>query len=266
LKVDFRSLSEENVDDALTACTPEEMLRDSFFREGLDVRRRWLLHLIRTVGPCCKVAYLENAPVGMIQFNPLHRIPYFVTKRRDALYIHCIFVKKKFRERGIGFRLLQSLIEEVRKPNPCFEGKPCRVLVTTARQRQAFRQPSYFRLKGFSETVGTIDAGLVYSLSEKKSGEGAKTVGSGPLQVEEKDVTIFYDPCCQWCIYINETTKKLVNEIKPGTLVREFDIWRDSKEALKRGVTSRTTYVNGRPIHYKTTEQFREEVRRALLL
>jgi len=242
------------------------MMSDPWFREGLDVRREWLLHLYRTVGPCCKIAYVKNVPIGIIQFNPLHRIPYFLTKRRDALYIHCIFVKKVFREQGIGARLLQNLIDEVKKPNPYFEGQPCRVLVTTARQRQAFRQPSYFRFKGFLQTTGNIDAGLVHWLSEAKHVEGVDVSVSGPLQVEERGVSIFYDPSCQWCVYINETTKKRVNEIGLGTPIQEFDIWKDSEEALKRGVTSRTTYVHGRPIQFWDAEQFREDLRRALLL
>jgi len=266
LEVDFRNLSEDNLDDALTACTPEEMMSDSFFIEGLKVRREWLLHRYRTVGPCCKIAYVKNVPVGMIQFNPLHRIPYFVTERRDALYIHCIFVKKVSREQGIGVKLLQNLIDDVKKPSPCFEGEPCRVLVTTARQREAFRQPSYFRLRGFSETAGNIDAGLVYWLAEEKPRESVKVLSSGPLRVAESGVSIFYDPCCQWCVFMTETTKKFVSEVKPGTAVREFDIWKDSKEALRRGVTSRTTYINGMPIQFWEKEQFRADVRRALLM
>jgi len=241
------------------------MMSDPSFREGLNVRREWLRRVHRTVGSCCRIAYVKSVPVGMIQFNPLHRIPYFVTKRRDALYIHCIFVKKKFREQGIGFKLLQNLVDEMREPNPYFDGQPCRVFVTTARQRQAFRQPSYFRLKGFSETAGNIDAGLVYWLSEEKPRESLDVRNAGPIQVAERGVTIFFDPSCQWCIYINETTRKRVSEFKPHTPVQELDIWRDSDEALRRGVTSRTTYVNGRPIQFLEAEQFRENLRRALL-
>jgi len=266
LEVDFRDLSEDNVDDALSACSPEDKMSDPFFKRGMDVRREWMLQLYRTVGPCCKIAYVKDVPVGMIQFNPLHRIPYFVTERRDALYIHCIFVKKVFRAQRIGFRLLQNLIEEMKKPNPYFEEQPCRVLVTTARQRQAFRQPSFFRLKGFSQVEGNVDAGLVYWLSEEEPAERVDVSVSGPLKVEERGVTVFYDPCCQWCVFINETTKKRVNDIRAGTSIRELDIWKDSKEALRRGVTSRTTYVNGRPIQFWDSEQFQEDLRRALLL
>jgi len=267
LEVDFRNLSKvENVDEALLACTPETLLDDPFFRRGMDVRRQWLLRLFETVGSCCKIAYVGNVPVGMIQFSPMHNVPYFVTQRRDALNIHCIFVKKEFREKGIGYRLLQSLIDEMKKPNPYFDGKPCRVFVTTAQERQAFRQPSYFRLKGFSQVEGNIDAGLVYWLNAEKHAESLGVRDTGPIEVTEKGVKIFYDPCCQWCIYINEGIKKLVNETKPGTSIQEFDIWKDHGEALKRGVTSRTTYIHGKPIHFKDSEQFREDVKRALLL
>jgi GNAT superfamily N-acetyltransferase len=78
---------------------------------------------------------MENEPAGMIQYTPLHRVPYFPTKEKDALYTHCIFVKRNFRGKGIGSKLLHTLVNEIRRPNPLFEAKPCRVIVTTARER-----------------------------------------------------------------------------------------------------------------------------------
>lgn len=264
MRVDFRNLSEDNVDDAIVACSSTEMMADPSFRRGMSIRKEWLLQRYRTVGSCCKIAYVKDVPVGMIQFNPLHRIPYLVTNRTDALYVHCIFVKKVFRERGIGSKLLQGLIDDVSTPNPYFEGRICRALVTTARQRQAFRQPSYFKLKGFSQTKGNVDAGLVYWLSHKDS-ESIEVRSIGPVQVAERGVNIFFEPCCQWCSFINDSVRKRVNEIRPNTPIEEFDIWKNSEEALRRGVTSRTTYVNGIPVQFTDADQFREDLREALL-
>jgi len=264
MKVEIRNITEDNVGDALIVCTPEKMMPNQFYRQGLKVRKEWLLGLIHTVGSCCKIAYVNEKPVGMIQFNPLHRIPYFGTKRRDALYIYCIFVKHKFRNQGIGSKLLETLIDEMKKPNPLFENRPCRVLVTTARERYAFKQPSYFRLKGFSEVKSNFDAGLVNWLFEEKPSKSLGISSHGPIQMTEQGATIFYDPSCQYCIYFNETIRKLVTELKPSISVREFNLWDEPQEALKRGVTSRVTYINGLPILFREPEQFREAIRKAL--
>lgn len=264
MEVEMRNITEDNVDDALIVCTPEKMMPNPFYRQGLKVRREWLLGLTRTTGSCCKLAYKDGKPVGMIQFNPLHRIPYFAPQRRDALYIHCIFVKQEFRNQGIGSKLLETLIDEIKKPNPLFENQSCRVLVTTARERHAFKQPSYFRLRGFSEIRGNLDAGLVNWLFEEEPSESLGISSYGPIQMTEQGIAIFYDPCCQYCIYINENIRKLVTELKPSIGVRELNLWDEPREALKRSVTSRVTYINGAPILFREPEQFREAVRKAL--
>jgi len=265
MNLEIRNLTTNNVDDALDVCTPEKLVPgwNPFYSQGLKVRREWLLGLLDTVGSCCKIAYVDENPVGMIQFTPLHRIPYIAVQRKDALYIHCIFVKHKFRSQGIGSQLLEALIDEMKKPNPLFENKPCQVFVTTALERRGFKQPSYFRLKGFSRIAGDPSVGLLYRLFEEET-ETLDLPCHGPKQVEEKGVKIFYDPSCQYCIYFNESTKALIREVKPEVPIVELNLWNQPKEALRRCVTSRVTYVNGTPIIFQEPTQFREAVIKAL--
>jgi GNAT superfamily N-acetyltransferase len=266
MMVEIRNLTESNVDDALVVCTPERLTPswNPFYRQGLRVRRKWLLNLLDSVGSCCKIAYVNAKPVGMIQFNPFHRIPYFATKRRDALYIHCIFVRHEFRNQGIGSRLLEALIDEMKKPNPLFENKPCRVFVTTARERRGFKQPGYFKLKGFSRISGDPNVGLIYQLFDEEETEMLDIPFRGPIRIKEKGVKIFYDPSCQYCIYFNESTRALIREFRPDVSVEEFSLWEHPEKALERGVTSRVTYINGTPILFEEPEQFREAIRRTL--
>ena len=69
MSVEICDLSEDNVDDALYVCTSDKLRDDPFYREGLKIRREWLLQLYGTIGSCCKIAYVENEPVGMIQYT-----------------------------------------------------------------------------------------------------------------------------------------------------------------------------------------------------
>jgi len=248
VSVEIRTLSESNIDDVLAVCTPEKLRDIRSYREGLKVRRGWLFQLYRTVGPCCKIAYLEKVPAGMIQYTPLHHVPYFLTERKDVLYIHCIYVRRNFRGRGIGSKLLSALINEMKTTNPLFKEQPCRVFVTTARQHSGFKQPSYFLLKGFKRTMNNVDVGLAYWLSERTQMKKLDIPVSGPICVAEKGVRIFYSPSCQYCMFWNERIRKFVNEVKPNTRVEEINIWKKPEELIRRKATCQIIYVNGRPI------------------
>ena len=265
LGVSVYDLSESNVDDALKVCTPEHLKNIPSYVAGLRVRRDWLLELYRTLGPCCKIAYFDDIPVGMIQYTPLHQIPYFPTKREDVLYIYCMYVRRDFRGRGIGSKLLNVLVNEMRTTNPLFKERTCRVLVTTARQHMRFKLPSYFIRKGFRRTKDNVDVGLAYFLSEKLPGERLDIATSNPVQVREKGVRIFYTPTCQYCIFWNERIRKFVTEVKPNTRIEEVNIWAQPAEAIRRKITSPVTYVNGKPILPTDPEKFYEKIRLFLL-
>jgi GNAT superfamily N-acetyltransferase len=265
MRIEIRGLSEDNVDDALSVCASDKLQAVPSYKEGLNVRREWLLQLYRTVGPCCKIAYMENEPVGMIQYTPLHQIPYFPTKRKDVLYIHCIFVKRNFRGKEIGSKLLHALIDEMKKPNPLFEAQPCNVLVTTARERYAFKQPSYFLSKGFTRTDNNIEVSLAYWLFETKQKEKLDIPVSGPVKVSEQGVRIFYSPFCQYYARTRtESIRKFVEKTKPNTRVEEVNLWTQPEEAIRRRVTCPVVYVNGIPVPPLDPDKFWETIKRCL--
>jgi len=262
LRVEIFDLCPENVDEILRVCPPKTSNEN--VKIGLEIRKDWLLDLYRTIGPCAKITYLNNKPVGMIQYTPLHKIPYFKTERRDVLYIHCIYVKEHVRSRGIGSALLNSLINDMKKPNKLFEGKRCRMLATTARERQGLTQVSYFKSKGFIKTDGNIDSSLVYSLL-KTSSKNLDIPHSKPLSIQEDDVKIFFSPTCHMCKYWNENIKAKIREVDPTIEIEECNLWVHSQEALRRGLTSFATYIRGRPVLPMNPQEFWEAIGRLTL-
>jgi GNAT superfamily N-acetyltransferase len=258
LKIKVVSLSDENVDDVLSVCPPTraKLRMDITVRKGLETRKSWLLNLYGEIGPCAKIAYLDNSPVGMIQYCPLHKIPYFRTTRRDVLYIHCIYVKENVRNRGIGSLLLRSLISEVEKPNSLFKPHRCRIISTTARERYGFTQVSYFKTKGFRETKGNTDTRLIYPLSRMSLEESLDIPGFEPIKIHEQGVKIFFDPSCHMCKYMNEKIKANIREVNPTIKIEECNLWTYSKEAIHRGITSVATYINGKPILPMEPQEF----------
>jgi GNAT superfamily N-acetyltransferase len=267
LKIKVVDVSDENVDDALLVCPPTrtKLRGNENVKKGLEIRKNWLLDLYGEIGPCAKVAYLDNEPVGMIQYTPLHKIPYFKTKRRDVLYIHCIYVKRNVRNRGIGSALLKSLLDDTKNPSKLFEQRQCRMLSTTARKRYGFTQVSYFKTKGFIETGGNIDAGLVYPLSKTDVKESLDTPRSELVRIQEEGVKIFFNPSCHMCKYMNENIKANIREVNATIEIEECNLWTHSEEAIRRGLTSVATYVNGKAVLPMPPEEFWKTIKRLSL-
>jgi len=264
LKVEIVDLCTENVDDCLLVCPPEQR-DDEHVRTGLEIRKNWLLDLYTEVGSCAKIAYLSNKPVGMIQYTPLHKIPYFKTKRRDVLYIHCIYVKRNVRNRDVGSAILNSLITDMKKPSKLFEWRKCRILATTARERYGFTQVSYFKSKGFLETAGNVDAGLIYPLMKTSLGQSLDIPQAKPLNIQEDGVKIFFSPTCHMCKYMNENIKARIREVDSTVEIEECNLWVKYQEAISRGITSVATYIRGSPILPMNPQEFWETIRRFTL-
>jgi glutaredoxin len=112
--------------------------------------------------------------------------------------------------------------------------------------------------------MDNIDVGLAYWLSEKRPGERLDIPVSGPIQVKEEGVQIFYSPACQYCMFWNERIRKFVGKVKPNARVDEVNLWTQPEEAIQRKVTSPVTYVNGKPIPPMDPDQFYENIKTAL--
>lgn len=256
-------LDEKNVDDALGVCAFPSVRNESSYRKGWEIRKKWLMSLYRTVGPCAKIAYIANKPVGAIEYTPLHSIPYFRTKRRDALYIHCMYVPKRYRHLGVGSALLDSLINEMSKPNKLFRRVPCRMLVTSASKIYGYTQVGLFKHKGFRRIKGNADVGLVLSLSDTVKDVKLDIPSSKPRKVKEHGVKIFFKPTCQYCLHTNERMIEAeIRKVNKEIPIEECNLWDCPEEAIRRRITYVATYINGKPVLPMAPRKFLETLRR----
>jgi GNAT superfamily N-acetyltransferase len=256
-------LDEKNVDDALKVCTIPSVRDEESFRKGCEIRKKWLTDLYKSLGPCAKIAYIGDKPVGVIQYTPLHAIPYFRTKRKDALYIHCIYVPKRYRKRGIGSALLDSLTNEMSRPNKLFGDVHCNMLVTSARKIYGFPQVGLFMHKGFRRIKGNADVGLVLLLSNSIKDIKLGIPPSKPKTMKERGVKIFFKPTCQYCKHTNEKMiAAKIREVNRELTIEEYDLWACAQEAVRRRITCVATYVNGKPILPMPPRKFLETLKR----
>lgn len=255
-------LNEKNVNDALNVCTDPSRLSDSNLVAGLKIRRKWLLSLYRKVGPCAKIAYIADKPVGIVQYTPLHTVPYLKTRRRDVLYIHCMYVQEEFRRRGVGSELLEAVKNEMSKPNRMFRRPMCKMLATSARKHYGYIQFGLFKTKGFQKSRNNIDYALVCPLSERETELELDIPTTKPLTIKERGVKIFFKPTCQYCRSTNENIKTEIRQINNKLKIEEFNLWTCHKEALRRGITFVATYINGHPVLPMEPDEFSKTIRR----
>jgi GNAT superfamily N-acetyltransferase len=261
LETHIIDLDEENVEDALNACTDPRRLSDKNFLAGLDIRRRWLLSTYKKIGSCAKIAYVSKRPVGIIQYTPLHTIPYCKTRRRDVLYIHCMDVQEEFRNRGIGSALLEAVKSEMLTTNNMFRDQTCKMLATSARKHYGYTQFSPFKAKGFRKTRNNVDLAFICPLSKTETDTKLDVPATSPLTVQERGVKIFFKPTCQYCKTTNEMIRSEIRKTNDRLTIEECDLWTCYREALRRGITSVTTYINGHPVLPMECGKFTKTIR-----
>jgi GNAT superfamily N-acetyltransferase len=265
LKIQIRDLQEDFIVDQLAVCRNEQLSGIPSYEEGFARKGRWLTDMLKRTKFLSKVAYIDRAPLGMIQFYPEDCIPFLKVKRHDVLRLDCIYVTKELQGRKIGRELLKAMFRDARK-----SGGFSRVETSTFDAQSGFPQPDFLREAGFARMIGGNELDLEYILSREKdsSPQGSGIAGRiRPRIVDgEKGAKLFYEPRCPLSSYFDESITKAIHQIDASIKVEEIDIWCNPEAAIQRGLEAQTLYVNGNPIKefFMNKESFKEEIGRAL--
>jgi GNAT superfamily N-acetyltransferase len=147
-EIDVKDVTKQNVDDLCRMCVLPEMRDDPDWIRGAADKKKWALKMLPRWGPFAKVAYHDGSPVGMIQYRP---VPDERVVRIDCIYV----LNPGSWRKGIATRLLDSLLEDVKKPMSWFDnGRPL-ALVTRTFPGEALGQYTareFFTRKGKSRT------------------------------------------------------------------------------------------------------------------
>jgi len=136
MEVEIRDINESNVKDIPEFCRnclywgfPEEFERtkaepSKYKQELEDKKREWILQTLREFGTCGKILYYNNKPVGYTEYGPSSRFPNIreyqsqpIEKLEEGVvFLSCLFISdKNLRGKGLGERLLNSVIEDLKK-------------------------------------------------------------------------------------------------------------------------------------------------------
>lgn len=254
----IKEVESEEIDSLINLCVPQEHRNYPPIIEGMKAKQNWARKCIEMFGGVAKIAYLNDSPAGLIQYQP--------KPEEKILEITCIFVPdRRNQHRGLGKALLNALMKDVSQPKPYFGDAPPLALVTWA-----FSIPGYFPQNMFYLKMGFIKAfeenpfllyyplkeGCVYQPKERKF---------TPQPEDKGRALIFYDPSCPFCMYFTEQIKSAINEAAPNLPTRIINMFEEHEEVKKRGQVPLCA-VNGKPItvFFLNRENFQEEVRAAL--
>lgn len=94
----------------------EKMLRPENEQRKLE----WLRKITLGFGNCMKIAYLNDAPIGFVQYSPAKFLPRLkdyasIQLSGNAIFIACLYITdKEARRKGFGTTGLKDLIAELR--------------------------------------------------------------------------------------------------------------------------------------------------------
>jgi GNAT superfamily N-acetyltransferase len=264
-EITVRNVTEQNMDDLCWVCVFPCQRDDPDWVRGTADKRKWAAEVFAKWGSFAKVAYENDDPVGMIQYRP--------SPEEQIVSIDCVYVPvKRHWGKGIGSRLLGSLMDDVRKPMDWFDGKRPVALVTTAFRGGAGEQYTareFFTREGFRQ-IGKdpdhlyypLQPGFVYNPIPRKE------VRYVPQNEDKGKVVIISGPdhCPATYPYFLKRMEKYIREIAPGVSIRWIDSSEEPGEVKKRAVSVGDCTVNARLIKscVLDKDRFQEEVQTAL--
>jgi len=128
VQVEIRDATPENLDDLVgPGCAPrfDDARHAQTLKEGGLLKKEWVRKALQRFGCCAKIAYVESKPVGFIEFYPMSVFPLLPKREKRTVLITCVLVSDKtVRDKGIGTKLVQELINDLRqRPLPYFNGE-----------------------------------------------------------------------------------------------------------------------------------------------
>jgi len=120
-KVDINPLSCDNMDDEIALCTGEDFLYGAipqkFMKKAVEMKKRWLQHILSKFKACGYIAYFKKEPVGFVEFVSGELADRLgietLYSPKQTVVILCISIKKACWGLKIGSELIHRLIKDL---------------------------------------------------------------------------------------------------------------------------------------------------------
>ncbi|HUU78550.1 MAG TPA: GNAT family N-acetyltransferase [candidate division Zixibacteria bacterium] len=259
------NVTSDNLDDLNKLCVPKDKWEDAIFQEGFKLKKECMRYQLKKFGEIAKLAIINGAPVGMIQFLP--------NVKEQTIEIQCIFVPdEKHQRKGIAKALFHNLLESMKQPKVYFNHNTPLAFTTFAFEiPEQYPQHEFYQKMGFKRINDDDDDDDPYSLYYplKKDYIYQSKISEKDFQAlpENKNkALIFLDPYCPFCYSFAKGYEQLIKEVKSDIPIEFYSIFSQKEEVVKRGGIVSDCIVNGKPINVflSPKEPFLREVKTAL--
>jgi hypothetical protein len=254
-----KDLTTNNIDDVFRICS-RNRLDDPLQKEGVCIKREWLLEMLEKYGSITKIGYYNAEPSAQILFYPEKAIPYIPNPRNRVLRIECIYNSNpKAQGKGIGSELVKSLKADAILGMDCFDGdSPDFIVVNVFNTGEGISMEEFYLSKGFERGKDE----LFYEVKGVYHPVGAKKY-ENPDEDKNKAL-IFYDRNCEYSYQFAMIKNETLMELKSELEIEVIDVWEKPSEFASKG--GNYLIVNSVPIrsHIGNKEEFKNEVKEAL--
>lgn len=137
MKITIKGITRQNLNDIPEYCNhclyweyPEDFERLKNSKETAELaklaakKKGWFLQTLKEFGVCGKIVYYDSLPIGYAQYCPSVFLPQISeygyknigTIKEGVVFLSCLHITdKKIRNKGVGTRLLENIIEDLKK-------------------------------------------------------------------------------------------------------------------------------------------------------
>jgi len=226
----IENISEENFEDVFKVCSGVSMPSDPILEKGRELKRQWLLDMLKRYGSCTKIAYLDEKPVAQMLFYPEETLSYLRNPRKDVIYLKCIFnAFPEAQGKGVGATMLKTLIDECHTGVDCLGGGSCRFMVT-----QPFPHEGGLSLGDFFSKYGFKQGNQELFLEIKGKYVPREIREYRPLPEDRGKVIISYNIDCEWGLFFATKVRELIQGRYPNLPFDTINNWERPEEYKKR--------------------------------
>jgi len=263
MRIEIKEIDETNVDDMISVCKPS--IISEAYKKGVEIKRVWLLEMLRTYGDVGFVAYFNGKPAAQLLTylkTYLEKADPTSSRQKNVLVINCIYNPLlEAQMKRIAQSMVKKLIEKAR-------GK-YEFLVTHAFNTWEFlSQAEFFKKLGF-KMITKEDLYYSFSRGELKEPYSGFWKDGEEYQRSDKDigkVIIFYVPVCQFTYLWAYKAGKVVEEMSPELEIEVLNEWKHPEKFVSKG--RNWMVVNSIPIKQLPIERekFKKAVEKAITL
>jgi len=255
-------LTKDRIDEFVSFCVGAEQRGNPFFEKGIEMKKDYVANRLEKFGSIAKIA-LDNEKkiIGILQYQP--------SIEEQLIEIQCIYVREKeYQQQGVGRALLESFIEDMKKPQAYFKDQPAKGIVTYAFEvPDYFPQHKFYKKMGFKQIRPDDPFYLFFPLEEEFVYKPKISEAQFKALPEDKNkALLFLDPYCSFSYFFAKKMETIIKEIQSDVEIIFIDIFKQKDEVDKRGGIVPFCAVNQIPIKtfFMEGEGFKQEVKAAL--